>query len=226
MASASLRAYQEGEDTQARRRQVVVDYLDTVPLAARPGFGEVHGLGDGLWAWYGRDVREVLEPASRSILDAHPRLHMLFVGRRSDEFAADLAARYDDIRGRVHATGQLPPLEVSAALSACDVLLQPYPDGVTTRRTSVMAGLARGIPTVTTTGALTERVWNETGAAVLAPAHDAAALRDAALRLLADDDARRAQGARGKQVYDQRFSIEHTVDVLTGRTAGATARVS
>ncbi|WP_395322208.1 transglycosylase domain-containing protein [Variovorax sp. UC74_104] len=59
MASASLRAYQDGEDTQARRRQIVVDYLDTVPLAARPGIGEVHGLGDGLWAWYGRDVREV-----------------------------------------------------------------------------------------------------------------------------------------------------------------------
>ncbi|KWT74646.1 MULTISPECIES: transglycosylase domain-containing protein [unclassified Variovorax] len=59
MASASLRAYRDGEDTQARRRQVVVDYLDTVPLAARPGFGEVHGLGDGLWAWYGRDLAEV-----------------------------------------------------------------------------------------------------------------------------------------------------------------------
>ncbi len=59
MASASLRAYQDGEDTLARRRQIVVDYLDTVPLAARPGFGEVHGLGDGLWAWYGRELGEV-----------------------------------------------------------------------------------------------------------------------------------------------------------------------
>lgn len=59
MTSASLRAYQDGEDTLTRRRQIVVDYLDTVPLAARPGIGEVHGLGDGLWAWYGRDFGEV-----------------------------------------------------------------------------------------------------------------------------------------------------------------------
>ncbi|BEP49996.1 transglycosylase domain-containing protein [Variovorax paradoxus] len=59
MASASVRAYQDGDDTLARRRQIVVDYLDTVPLAARPGIGEVHGMGDGLWAWYGRDFREV-----------------------------------------------------------------------------------------------------------------------------------------------------------------------
>lgn len=59
MASASLRAYLGGENTLARRRQILVDYLDTVPLAARPGFGEVHGLGDGLWAWYGREFDEV-----------------------------------------------------------------------------------------------------------------------------------------------------------------------
>lgn len=59
MASASLRAYIDGEDTLARRRQVVVDYLNTVPLSARAGIGAVHGLGDALWAWYGRDFDEV-----------------------------------------------------------------------------------------------------------------------------------------------------------------------
>ena len=59
MASASLRAYLDGEDTLPRRRQIVVDYLNTVPLAAQAGFGEVNGLGDGLWAWYGRDFDEV-----------------------------------------------------------------------------------------------------------------------------------------------------------------------
>ena len=59
MASASLRGYLGGEQTLPRRRQIVVDYVDTVPLAARAGFGEVHGLGDALWAWYGRDFGEV-----------------------------------------------------------------------------------------------------------------------------------------------------------------------
>lgn len=59
MASASVRAYLGGEDTMARRQQIVVDYLNTVPLAASPGFGEVNGVGDGLHAWYGRDFDEV-----------------------------------------------------------------------------------------------------------------------------------------------------------------------
>ncbi|NMM37004.1 MAG: penicillin-binding protein [Glaciimonas sp.] len=59
MVSASLRAYQQGEDTSAARRQIVVNYMNTMPLSARPGFGEVHGVGDGLWVWYGRDFAEV-----------------------------------------------------------------------------------------------------------------------------------------------------------------------
>src|SRR3546814_11177783 len=53
MISASLRGYREGQDTTAVRRQIVVDYLNSTPLAARSGFGEVIGVGDGMWAWFG-----------------------------------------------------------------------------------------------------------------------------------------------------------------------------
>ena len=55
MISASLRAYQGGATTRATRRQIVVDYLDSIPLAAAAGHGEVYGLGDGLRIWYGVD---------------------------------------------------------------------------------------------------------------------------------------------------------------------------
>ena len=71
MASASLRAYLDGEHTLARRRQIVVDYLDTVPLSAQAGSGEVNGLGDAMWAWYGRDFDEtnrLLSDAGREAL--------------------------------------------------------------------------------------------------------------------------------------------------------------
>jgi membrane peptidoglycan carboxypeptidase len=59
MASASVKVYLNGEQTLATRQQIVVDYLNTVPLAAKPGYGEIGGLGDGLWAWYGRNFEEV-----------------------------------------------------------------------------------------------------------------------------------------------------------------------
>lgn len=59
IASASVRAYLNGENTTDARKAIVVHYLNTVPLAARPGIGEIEGLGDGLTAWYGRDFEEV-----------------------------------------------------------------------------------------------------------------------------------------------------------------------
>lgn len=66
MASASLRAYQGGEETLETRRRIVLDFVNSVPLGAVSGVGEVNGLGDGLWAWYGRDFAE----ANRSLAAA------------------------------------------------------------------------------------------------------------------------------------------------------------
>lgn len=59
MASASVRAYRDGEQTLPVRRTLLLDYLNTVPLSAAPTFGEVNGLGDGLWVWFGADFDEV-----------------------------------------------------------------------------------------------------------------------------------------------------------------------
>ena len=57
MGSASLRAYREGEDTTLARRQIVLDYLNSMPLAAKPGYGEVNSFGNGLWVWYGTEFK-------------------------------------------------------------------------------------------------------------------------------------------------------------------------
>ncbi|MBK6583822.1 MAG: transglycosylase domain-containing protein [Gammaproteobacteria bacterium] len=59
MAAASLRVYSQGRYTLAARRGLLLDYLNSLPLAAQPGFGEVSSLGDGLQAWYGSDFGEV-----------------------------------------------------------------------------------------------------------------------------------------------------------------------
>ncbi|MFT3760603.1 transglycosylase domain-containing protein [Thauera sp.] len=59
MVSASVRAYREGEQTLPVRQRLVLDYLNTVPLSAAPGHGEVNGLGDGLWVWFGADFDRV-----------------------------------------------------------------------------------------------------------------------------------------------------------------------
>ena len=99
MASASLRAYLDGENTWARRQQIVLDYLNTVPLSARAGFGEVNGVGDGLWVWYGRDFDEVNRLLAMPLADAGPgsppRTALAFkqalLGRQAQAFKQALA---------------------------------------------------------------------------------------------------------------------------------------
>jgi len=59
MVSASVRAYRDGEQTLPVRRSLLLDYLNSVPLSAAPGFGEVNGLGDGLWVWFAADFAAV-----------------------------------------------------------------------------------------------------------------------------------------------------------------------
>jgi glycosyltransferase involved in cell wall biosynthesis len=174
--------------------------------AARPIVGHFGTFGEHV----GRELRQVI-PA---ILHAHLAARFVCVGRGGDVFAASVAAAEAAIGGRIEGTGALPGDEIAAALRACDVIVQPYPDGVTTRRTSVMAALANEVATVTTAGALTERVWSETGAVSLAPASDPEAIGVAAGELLRDRAARSALAQKGREVYDARFAIARTIDTL------------
>ncbi len=59
MVSASVRGYRHGPETLTARQDVALDYLNTVPLAAAPGYGEVHGLGDALHVWFDADFDEI-----------------------------------------------------------------------------------------------------------------------------------------------------------------------
>ena len=56
IASASMRVYLDGPDTREARKKILLDYLNNTPLSARPGFGEINSIGDGLWAWFGIDL--------------------------------------------------------------------------------------------------------------------------------------------------------------------------
>ena len=67
IGSAIVRVYQQGESTVGARQRIVQDYLNTVPLSSAPGFGEVHGIGDGLWAWFKTDFNQ----ANQLLLSRH-----------------------------------------------------------------------------------------------------------------------------------------------------------
>jgi membrane peptidoglycan carboxypeptidase len=162
MASASLRAYLDGEDTTATRHRIVVSYLNTVPLSAKPGFGEVNGLGDGLWAWYGRDFGEVnrllaappqdaAEPAGedllRQALAYKQSLSLMIAQRRPSHYLAGGAASLEaltDSHLRVLAeAGVIQPALRDAALAAklafrTDPAVSPPPSFVTRKAATAL----------------------------------------------------------------------------------------
>ena len=68
MMTASARIYMDGANTLERRKEVLATYLNATPLSSQPGYGEVIGIGDALWAWYGTDFAE-----ANRVLAATPR---------------------------------------------------------------------------------------------------------------------------------------------------------
>jgi len=135
MASASQRAYLDGEQTLPRRRQILLDYLNTVPLAARPGVGEVHGLGDGLWAWYGRefeDFNQALQGGGAAQALAYKQaLSLLIAQRRPAQFlqgrGEDLRRLADSYLRLLAGAGVIPAALRDAALPLALPLAEPAP---------------------------------------------------------------------------------------------------
>jgi membrane peptidoglycan carboxypeptidase len=73
MLSATLNVYRWGPDTREARREIILDYLNTVPLAAVPGYGEINGLGSGLQAWFGVRLADV-DRALTSPVSSHEKV--------------------------------------------------------------------------------------------------------------------------------------------------------
>jgi len=141
---------------------------------------------------------------------------VLLMGQGSEAMREELLRAHPRVAKRIHATGTLASEALSRHLAACDLLVQPYPDGVSARRTSAMAGLAHGLAVVTTKGRLTEGLWQECGAVALAPADDDDALLDEVRRLLASPESRARLGEAARKLYRERFDISPTVATLRG----------
>jgi glycosyltransferase involved in cell wall biosynthesis len=158
-----------------------------------------------------------------ALLSDDSEIAAVCAGAGSEHFVAALIEDVPGLEGRVHATGRSSASETAVILSACDLLLQPYLDGVTTRRTSVMAGLINGRPILTTTGHLTEPLWADTRPVALTQAGDTTAFVTAAHKLLADPAERMVLGARAEKTYRERFALVHTIERLREAVKGAAA---
>jgi len=168
----------------------------------------------GHFGTYGEHITPLLQAVLPPLLASSRRRKVILLGRGGDRFAQALALAHPTLALQLVAPGTLAAEEIPPHLAACDILLQPYPDGVSSRRTSLMAGLALGLPIVTTDGALTEPLWRDSGAVALAPAGDAGAFVEQVERMLAQPEQAGILAERARDLYQKTFSLERTIEGL------------
>jgi glycosyltransferase involved in cell wall biosynthesis len=122
-----------------------------------------------------------------------------------------------DLRALYRSLGYVKPQEVSRALHAADVVALPFTDGVSERRTTLMAALDHGVAVATTTG-------HNTGTALQKAdwiAHVGAEDRNGYIRLMQElvhmDEKRAVIAAAGKVHHDREFAWPVVVQRLRER---------
>lgn len=175
-----------------------------------PGTGRLLGhLG-----MYSRLTAGSVHRVMSASLASDPRLSALLVGMGSEELRREILQGSPILKDRIRSAENLSADDLSRHLQVCDVFIQPYPEGLTSRRTSTMGPLAHGRAVVSFDGEATEAVWRVRGGVALVPAGDTGAMTREALRLLTDARAREAAATKGQALYDGQFDVRHSVDAL------------
>jgi glycosyltransferase involved in cell wall biosynthesis len=177
----------------------------------------------GHFGTYGRFHMALLPHVVTRILDEAGDRTMVLVGRGGEALRDYIVGERPELGERIVATGGLAPADVSTHLAACDVLVQPYDDGASTRRGSLMAGVALGRPTIANRGPSTEDLWSSARAIHLTDSFAPHALAGGVTKLLADAALRERIGESARRLHAERFAMTHTVAALhdTSVDAGA-----
>jgi hypothetical protein len=184
----------------------------------------VGGFLCGHLGTYGSPIRASLRRLVPALLEGTPACEVLLLGRGARAFREELA-RELGISSKLHAREELSADDLAEHIAACDVMLQPYPDGITARRTSATAVLALGRPLITHAGRDTEPCWRtgtlntatDSVQATAAPvwlADDLDGMLTGTRALLAQPAEREALAARGRAFYTAHLSLARAVECL------------
>lgn len=186
---------QSGARMSTRRSAGIKD--DAVAM----GIFSLHGSGKAF---------SFVEAAHRDLAERGDRFRMVVIGATAEEAALALPETARDVRCQV--TGYLSAEEISKWLQAVDVLLAPFVDGVSGRRGTVLAGLAHGLPVVTTRGRLTDRLF-DSSPLVLSDANPAAFSQEV-LSLVQDPRRRAEMATEARAFFDAHFSWQRVGEAI------------
>ncbi len=108
---------------------------------------------------------------------------------------------------RVEAPGLLEPAALARRLSAADLFVAPFIDGVSSRRTTFVAALQHGLPVVSTDGPLTDDLLRSARwGCRLVPVGDTDRFTAAVAELAARPDERERLGHGARVLYESEFA--------------------
>jgi glycosyltransferase involved in cell wall biosynthesis len=162
-------------------------YFGTLSPAKRPGWV--------LGAW--RRANERIGPTGLAIVGGKPALRPP-----------------PGLEGLYREFGHLEDAAVSHALSAVDLMVLPFEDGVSERRSSASTSLAHGVAVLTTRGESTGSTLRSARFLAMADASDPEGFREAAASLLADPARLHALGDSGREAYGRLWSWDVVADRL------------
>ena len=135
-------------------------------------------------------------------------VHLVFVGPDENGMMAELSqqAKKYSLSDKVHFTGLLTHTEVNNALKDADLMLLPSEVQENFSMSTVEA-MAAGVPVLVSTGVPVGRWAEAAGAGQVVPC-TAEAFSQATIEMLADREALKAMGARGKILVKEKFDID------------------
>lgn len=187
------------------------------------------GAADGLLLGHFGFVRPIkgvdyLIEALARLRNSGRNVRLVFIGARSNMadggadsgylLALDERIRRLNLEDAVHWTGFLPDDDVSAWLSAVDIVVLPYVDGASFRRSSLIAALHQGCAIITTEPALAEPAFAHGNNLWLVPPRSSESIENAVLQLLSEPqrlDALRAGAERLSQTFDWQRITRNTI---------------
>lgn len=136
----------------------------------------------------------------------------LLLGKNGDLFLKEVESKRPELKGKILAPGIQSLEEISIGISACDVMIQPYGGGISTRNGSLMAVLSHGIPCVANRGHVTDPEWDEWGIVDLVDEDDFSAMVKKVKGLLNDPILRAKRREKILAHYDRYFSLRRSVE--------------
>lgn len=169
-----------------------------------------------------KSVERVLLAFER-IASTVPRARLLLVGQGTRAEALRRLAGSLPVAERIHFLGLRPHAALPVCYRAADVFV--FASETETQGLVLAEAAASGLPAVAVAAPGCDEVVRD-GASGLLTKPEPAALAEAAIGLLVDDERRRSMGVRAREVAEQQFGVELQIDRTLAVYEEARARVA